>query len=69
MNDQRQHSIRQEGLLPGAADSDAADSAERLASAREQIDRIHAAADSILDEIRLSNSERFLEQARQSGGE
>ena len=69
MNDQRQHGTRQEGLLPGPEGPDAAASAERLAAARDQLQRIYAAADSILDDIRLGNSERFLEQVRQSGGE
>lgn len=69
MNDQRQRPTRQEGLLPAQEDPDAAASAERLAAARNQLERIYAAADSILEDIRLSNSERFLEQVRQSGGE
>jgi hypothetical protein len=69
MNDQRQHGTRQEGLLPGPAGPDASGSAERLASARDQLERIYAAADAILDDIRLGDSERFLEQVRQSGGE
>ena len=69
MNDQLQHGTRQEGLQPGAEGPEAADSAERLAAARDQLNRIYAAADSILDDIRLGNSERFLEQVRQSGGQ
>lgn len=69
MNDQLQHGTQHEGLRPGPQGPEAADSAERLAAARDQLNRIYAAADSILDDIRLGNSERFLEQVRQSGGE
>ena len=69
MNDQRQHGTRQEESRPGTESPAAADSGERLTAAREQLDRIYAAADSILDNIRLGDNERFLEQVRQSGGE
>jgi hypothetical protein len=69
MNDQRQHGTRQEGLRPVEDGPDAAHSAERLAAARDQLDPIYAAAQSILDGIRSGNSERFLEQVQQSGGE
>ena len=71
MNDQLQHGTRQEGLQPGAEDHGAAESAERLAAARDHLNRLYAAADAILDDIRLgnSNSERFLEQVRQCGGQ
>ena len=72
MNDQRQHPTRPQEQLPGpegAETAASAASAERLAASREQLDQIYAAADSILDEIDLSNNARFLEQVRQSGGE
>lgn len=68
MNEQRQHATRQQGLLPGLAPG-ASDPAERLAAARAQLERIYAAADSILDDIRLGDNERFLDQVRQSGGQ
>jgi len=67
MNDQRQH---QPIPLQLAADEpDAAGSTARLAAARDQLDRIYAAADAILADIHQSDSARFLEQVRQSGGE
>lgn len=69
MNEQRQHGPRQRALLPGAHDSEPSESDQRLAAAREQLRGIYAAADAILDDIRLANNERFLEQARQSGGQ
>lgn len=69
MNDQLQHGTRQEGLRPDDDGVDAAHSAERLAEARSQLDPVYAAAQSILDNLRLGNSERFLEQVQQSGGE
>lgn len=69
MNDQRQLGTRQEALRPGGHGPDDPAATERLAEARNHLDRIYAAADSILDSIRLAGSERFLEQVRQSGGQ
>ena len=69
MNEQRQHGTRQQAPLPGAQGPDAAGSAERLAAARDQLERIYAAADVILERIDLADNARFLEQARQSGGQ
>ena len=69
MSDQRQHETRQDTLPPGAPNAEESESAERLAANRDHLERIYATADSILDDIRLGNSERFLEQVRQSGGE
>jgi hypothetical protein len=69
MSEQRIHTTRQESILPRDDDADAVASAERLAASRDQLDRIYAAADAILDDINQTNSARFLEQARQSGGQ
>jgi hypothetical protein len=69
MNEQHQHAAqpREPRLAPAGAEP--TDSGERLAAARVELDRIYAAADAILDRIRLANNERFLEQVRQSGGQ
>jgi CBS-domain-containing membrane protein len=69
MNEQRQHPSVQHGLPAGTAGTDPAASAERLARARAELDDVYAAADAILDGIRHDDNERFLEQARQSGGQ
>jgi hypothetical protein len=69
MNEQRQHHTASEGLRAGAAGDDPAASAARLTRARAQLANVYAAADAILDGIRLDDNERFLEQVRQSGGQ
>lgn len=69
MSEQRQYDLRQRGVIPGPEDSESSGAAEPLETARAQLDRIYAAADSILDDIRLGNSEEFLARVRQSGGE
>lgn len=69
MSNQRQIDSQQSTLIAGAEGPEAADSAARLSEARDQLDRIYAAAESILEGIRQGNNERFLEQVRQSGGE
>ena len=69
MSDQRQIGPSQCGPLPAPAAGDAPAAAERLAASRDELDRIYASADAILDQIGLANSARFLEQVRQSGGQ
>ena len=70
MNEQRhRHAEQQRAPLTGPEAPDAAASAERLAASRDQLDRIYATADAILDEIDIASNARFLEQARQSGGQ
>ena len=69
MSEQRQHDSVNEGLGPNADNDDLSGSVARLADARAKLDSVYAAADAILDGIRLGNSERFLDQVRQSGGE
>jgi len=69
MSEQRQHDSVNEGLRPHADGVDPSGSEARLAGTRAELDQVYAAADAILDGIRLGNSERFLEQVRQSGGE
>ncbi len=68
MNDQRQHTPTQQTLLPGTGGEAGAPDAQ-LDAERAHLGRIFAAADAILDTLRTSNNERFLEQARQSGGQ
>lgn len=69
MNDQRQFDPRQQSLLPTPEGPGATGSAERLAAAREGLERIYASADAILDQLDQASNSRFLEQVRQSGGE
>jgi hypothetical protein len=69
MSEQRQHDSVNEGLRTGAGGDDPAASEARLAEARAALANVYAAADAILDGIRLANQERFLEQVRQSGGQ
>lgn len=75
MNDQRQFGARQQTAAAGPAGPEAADSAgsagsaQRLAASRDHLSRIYASADSILDQIDDAGNARFLEQARQSGGQ
>ena len=69
MSEQRQHDSVNEVLQPDADGDDPAGSAARLADARAELAGVYAAADAILDGIRLGNTERFLEQVRQSGGQ
>ena len=69
MSEQRQHNSVNEGLRAGADGDDPAASAARLARARAELANVYAAADAILDGIRLDDNERFLEQVRQSGGQ
>ena len=68
MNEQRQHGTS-EIQRAGTGDDETAASAERLARARAQLAGVYAAADAILDGIRLDDNERFLQQVRQSGGQ
>ena len=71
MSDQQQRSnvndTQRIGDAAGAAD--AAPGEKKLAEARVELAQIYAAADSILDGIRMGDSQRFLERVRQSGGE
>ena len=67
-NEQRQHAAS-DIQRAGSADDDTSASAERLARARAQLASVYAAADAILDGIRLDDNERFLQQVRQSGGQ
>jgi hypothetical protein len=69
MSEQRQHNSVNEGLRTSADGDDPAGSEARLAEARAALANVYAAADAILDGIRLGNQERFLEQVRQSGGQ
>ena len=71
MSEQRQHDdVSDAQLQPRAGgDGDGDAGAGGLAAARGELDRLYAAADSILDGIRQGNSTRFLEQVRQRGGE
>ena len=69
MNEQRLHDNLTEGLRPRTDGDDGAGGMERLAGARAELDQVYAAADAILDGIRQSDSQRFLEQMRQSGGQ
>lgn len=69
MSEQRQHDNLTDGLRPSANGDDATGGVERLADARAELEEVYAAADAILEGIRLGNSERFLEQIRQSGGQ
>ena len=69
MNEQRQHDSINIALRMNAEGDDPAGSVARLAAARAEVDNVHAAADAILDRIRQSDNERFLEQVRQSGGQ
>jgi hypothetical protein len=69
MSEQRQYDSVDQAQQTGAPGGDPADSESRLAEARAQLAGVYAAADAILDGIRLGNNERFLEQVRQSGGQ
>ena len=69
MNEQRQHGTRQGNPSPGSDDAGSPASTEHLEAARDQVARIFAAADAILDGMRNTSSERFLDQVRQSGGQ
>jgi hypothetical protein len=69
MSEQRQHGMRQEASRADKDGPDAENGAARLAATRTQLGAIYAAAESILAGIRVGNSERFLEQVQQSGGE
>jgi len=69
MSQQRQHeNVNDAQHIAGAGDVPAGSDA-RLVEARAELARAYAAADAILDEIRLESPERFLEQVRQSGGQ
>jgi hypothetical protein len=71
MSQQRQHDHVNDTLRPGDAGSagDPAGGDGKLAEARTELAQIYAAADAILDGIRIGDSQRFLDQVRQSGGE
>jgi hypothetical protein len=70
MSEQRLHDELPDALLrPRVGGDDLSASADRLADARGELNRLYAAADAILDGIRQGNSTRFLEQIRQSSGE
>ena len=69
MSEQRQHDSSSDAMRPHADGDDAAGGADKLAAARAELDDVYAQADAILDGIRLGDSERFLEQVRQSGGQ
>jgi hypothetical protein len=69
MSEQRQHDSVNIVPRTNAEGDDPAGSAARLADARAELAGVYAAADAILDGIRESNNERFLEQVRQSGGQ
>lgn len=70
MNDLRQHTNQNDGLLrPQGGADDAGAGAARLGAARGDVAQLNAAADRILDSIRQGNSTRFLDQVRQLGGQ
>lgn len=69
MSEQRQHDNVNEMQRSDGGPTASTGSEARLAEARAELDQVYAAADAILDGIRLGNSERFLNQVRQSGGE
>ena len=71
MDSQRVHTPRQTAATPGpGAGTDAdAQASERLAAARESAAQIFAKADAILGRLRETGAQRFLDQARQSGGQ
>jgi hypothetical protein len=69
MSEQRQHDSVNVVPRTNAEGDDPAGSEERLAGVRVELAGVYAAADAILDGIRQSNNERFLEQVRQSGGQ
>jgi hypothetical protein len=69
MSEQRQHDKVNAELRTDAGGNDPAGSTARLAEVRAELDNVYAAADAILDGIRVGDSERFLEQVRQSGGQ
>lgn len=69
MSEQRQHDNLSDAMRPRASGNDEADGADKLAAARAELNDVYAQADAILDGIRLGDSERFLQQIRQSGGQ
>ena len=70
MIEQRQHNDLPDGLLrPLGGGDNASAGAARLTAARRELDQLYAAADAILDRIRLGNSTLFLQQVRQSSGQ
>jgi hypothetical protein len=71
MNQELQHNNVNDALRTGDAvgADDPAGGEGRLAEARNDLAQIYAAADAILDSIRMGDSQRFLDQVRQSGGE
>lgn len=69
MSQQRQHEILNDAQHISSGGDAPTGSDTRLAEARAELARAYAAADAILDEIRLESPERFLEQVRQSGGQ
>ena len=70
-SEQRQHDHVNDSLRPGGAagPGDSPGSDAKLAEARTRLAQVYAAADAILDGIRMGDSQRFLDQSRQSGGE
>jgi hypothetical protein len=69
MNEQRQRNTNDQQQQMGVQGGDGAGSESRLADTRAELANVYAAADAILDGIRLGDNERFLEQVRQSGGQ
>ena len=69
MSEQRQHDSVSAELRTNADGDDPSGSTARLAGVRAELANVYAAADAILDGIRQGDSERFLEQVRQSGGQ
>lgn len=69
MSEQLQHDSVNVVPRANADGDDPAGSVARLAGVRAELAGVYAAADALLDRIRQSNSERFLQQVRQTGGQ
>lgn len=69
MTNQRTFDASAEILRPPAAGNDGINGNERLRQTRVELEDVFAAADAILDGIRTKDSQRFLEEVRQRGGE
>ena len=66
---QQQHAQLPVGVRLGRVGGSAAASGEQLRVGRDRLDKIFAIANSVLENIRVSNNQRFFEQVRQSGSE
>ena len=69
MSEQRHHVDLPDAARQRTGGDHPAVSAERLAATGAELDLLFTAADAILDRIRMSDSMRLLEHARQRGGQ